>query len=581
MPARILLIDDDALTMDIVSAALTSKGHAVDTAESCLAALDLIKHNDYDLALIDYQMPDIDGLAAARLLQTLTAQTHVPRLVALTGNIDKLKGQAGADDVFYDVLEKPIAPAELARYVDRTIGETDYGRLANLARALWRERGFEQAPRAITVPQPSREQAMMLSLFFEPAEGGAADCIVLTKETGVDELERLRGLDGHYTLPIVDLSGKAGKLADVSLNAASPADWRNVADTVARFSGNRNRLEHRFLRSENLRDQLLAYLYVAGRTFSPILDASKPSCVTYPGCLPADAVQAAEALASQGFLTKRFADRFYTCGSCQSKRLSVREECPSCRSADVEMSEVIHHFRCAHQAPEREFRSGSHLICPKCRTALRHYGHDYDRPGQVLICHACGAWNSEPAVGFVCLDCGTHTDGEAIASQDVHSFELTAKARRVLTGDAMPATPDAPQQARPAAAHEGRTADGPAALPEQLLSELHALGLDTAVHDSGQIIEITYGGEIGLIERYGFPAFAKLRRLFRENLANLLSDYGRVVSGEESDFLILLEEEGDLPLFLSKAFARAQESLAEGLRPEFRVMEQEEVAVAP
>ncbi|ODA68246.1 Gliding motility regulatory protein [Methyloligella halotolerans] len=589
MSSRILVIDDDPLMTDVVSAALSAKGFAVDQAESCLSAIDLIKQNNYDLALIDYQMPDIDGLTSARLLQSLTAETHVPRLVALTGSVDELKAQDGAEDAFYDVLEKPVSPTQIARYVERVVGETDRGRLAALARSLWQQRGFKTAPRAITVPQPTREQAMALSLFFEPAQAGDADCIVLTKETGAGELEQLRLKDGNHVLPVVDLTGRARLVSDAALNAASPEDWSDTADTVARFVRNRSRLETRYETAENLKDQLLAYLYVSERDFAPSHDPSHPSCVSYPGCFPQNAVAAAEDLVTQGLLSRRFADRFYVCGACQSKRLSVREECPACRSADIEESELIHHFRCAHQAPEEAFRSGAQLICPKCKSALRHYGHDYDRPGKVFVCGSCGAWNSEPAVGFVCMDCDTHSDAEAIARQDVYAYSLTAKARERLTGDARPMRREAPQIANGRVhdkAHDkalGEPAgDRAIALPEELLSSLHSLGLDPNVgQEMFQVVEVLYGAEDGIVARSGYPLFAKLRRLFLENVGNLLADYGRVVPGERRDYLVLADDDAaSLEAFLTRAFAHSEETLVESLRPEYRLVPRQEIVAA-
>ncbi|MFD0987036.1 TackOD1 domain-containing metal-binding protein [Methyloligella solikamskensis] len=580
MSARILVIDDDPLMTDVASAALSAKGFSVDQAESCLSAIDLIKKNDYELALIDYQMPDIDGLTSARLLQSLTAETHVPRLVALTGNIEKLRAQKGAEDAFYDVLEKPISPADIVRYVQRTLGETDRGRLANLARSLWEQRGFKTAPRAITVPVPTRDQSTALSLFFQPAEDGEADCIVLTKESGVSELERLRLHDGNHVLPVVDLTGKVRLVSDVALNAAAPEDWAETADAVAKFARNRFRLEDRFKRAENLKDQLLAYLYVSERDFAPDYDPSHPACISYPGGFPQTAVAAAEDLVIQGLLSSRFADRFYVCGACQSKRLSVREECPGCRSADIEESELIHHFRCAYQAPEEAFRSGAQLVCPKCKSALRHYGHDYDRPGKVFVCGSCGAWNSEPAVGFICMDCGTHSDAEAISRQDVHAYSLTAKARQMLTGNARTLRIETAPAANGQTPGSGEGDVPP--LPEELIRVLHGSGLDPeSEREIFQVVEVFYGAEPGIVAQSGYPVFAKLRRLFLENLSNLLADYGRVVPGERRDYLVLADDDAaSLEAFLTRAFAHSEETLVESLRPEYRLVPRQEIVAA-
>ena len=62
---------------------------------------------------------------------------------------------------------------------------------------------------------------------------------------------------------------------------------------------------------------------------------------------------------------------------------------------------------------------------PKCHHELTHFGFDYDRPGTMVMCGRCGHAASEPSVGFVCLDCGAHTDSDVAATRDVFSYQLT------------------------------------------------------------------------------------------------------------------------------------------------------------
>jgi hypothetical protein len=64
-------------------------------------------------------------------------------------------------------------------------------------------------------------------------------------------------------------------------------------------------------------------------------------------------------------------------------------------------------------------------VCPKCREHLGHLGDDYGKPGSATRCGGCGLISSATAVGFVCLDCGAHTDGDAATKRDVFSYVLT------------------------------------------------------------------------------------------------------------------------------------------------------------
>ena len=133
----------------------------------------------------------------------------------------------------------------------------------------------------------------------------------------------------------------------------------------------------------------------------------------------------AEALCEHGLVKREFFERFHICPSCDSYRLHVREECSQCRSSNLSEEQYLHHFRCAFQGPEGDFRRGDELICPKCHHELTHFGFDYDRPGTMIMCGSCGHAASEPSVGFVCLDCGVHTDSDVATTRDVFSYQLT------------------------------------------------------------------------------------------------------------------------------------------------------------
>jgi hypothetical protein len=140
----------------------------------------------------------------------------------------------------------------------------------------------------------------------------------------------------------------------------------------------------------------------------------------------------ADQLAEAGFLSKHFFDRFHCCPTCGSSRLNVREECTACRSADLFDETTIHHFRCAHQAVERQFRQGEKLVCPKCSRELRHFGVDYDKPGLTTACRSCGHIDEDSLVGFVCIDCASKHDGQTVATRDWYEYKITAPGERAL-----------------------------------------------------------------------------------------------------------------------------------------------------
>ncbi|NJO56460.1 MAG: hypothetical protein HC834_09165 [Rhodospirillales bacterium] len=129
-------------------------------------------------------------------------------------------------------------------------------------------------------------------------------------------------------------------------------------------------------------------------------------------------------------------DRLHLCPHCASSRLNVREECSACRSPQLSQETFIHHFRCAYQATERHFGNRDSLTCPKCRRRLRHFGVDYDRPGTARVCGACSHADADAAIGFVCIDCGAHSDAARVDIRDWYAYALSASGEhRLISGD--------------------------------------------------------------------------------------------------------------------------------------------------
>jgi CheY-like chemotaxis protein len=63
---RVLVVDDDRSTTTILSKVLAAHGYDVDVANNGQSALALIRRNAYDLAVVDYQMPGMNGVELFR-----------------------------------------------------------------------------------------------------------------------------------------------------------------------------------------------------------------------------------------------------------------------------------------------------------------------------------------------------------------------------------------------------------------------------------------------------------------------------------------------------------------------------------
>lgn len=151
-----------------------------------------------------------------------------------------------------------------------------------------------------------------------------------------------------------------------------------------------------------------------------------------------------EALARREYLESIFVDRISRCPACKSHHLNMREVCVACKSPHIEPLELLHHFRCGYVAPTGAFVAEiDGRRCPKCHGILRDRGTDHDVPGPQFTCNDCGISFQLPEIGALCLSCGRHTQGDALASivyEDVHRYKLTpfglsAVRRGALLGD--------------------------------------------------------------------------------------------------------------------------------------------------
>ncbi|MBV8621012.1 MAG: PAS domain-containing protein [Curvibacter sp.] len=118
--ARVLLVEDNELNQDVAVGLLSLIGVQVDLAENGRVALDRVAKAEYDLILMDMQMPVMDGITATRAMAPLLERRPTP-VVAMTANARTSDREACMRAGMVDYLSKPIDPEALRQLLLRWI----------------------------------------------------------------------------------------------------------------------------------------------------------------------------------------------------------------------------------------------------------------------------------------------------------------------------------------------------------------------------------------------------------------------------------------------------------------------------
>jgi PAS domain S-box-containing protein len=121
LPLRILLTEDNVINQKLALRLLLNMGYRADVAANGLEAIQSLERQEYDVILMDVQMPEMDGLEATRQIVKRWNGDERPRIIAMTANAmagDREKCiEAGMDDY----ITKPIRVADLVGALSKTV----------------------------------------------------------------------------------------------------------------------------------------------------------------------------------------------------------------------------------------------------------------------------------------------------------------------------------------------------------------------------------------------------------------------------------------------------------------------------
>ena len=409
---RVLLVEDSSATQDLIELVLGAAGHQVRVASTGAEATKLLADENFDVVLCDFHLPDFSGLEVVHRAIEASDGRKLPRFVAITGDVRGLLADQANCEVFDRVVPKPLDVDLVCELVEQPPAVSNIRRGQRPARKTGLDElglALMHWPR-ISGPEPAP--------WLE-----GIDAIVVDEARDLDQLWMTRGAN---LLPILDATGVLGKSADLDVSTLAARDEGQISKLVDQFHERRAELHADIARCDTAHDRLLGRMFVSGGSMQARLSHRHDGLAAWNTLADPGRMDALfDRLLVDELIQTDLVDRTHVCPDCRSARVVVREECPSCQSPGLDDASYLHHFRCAYQGPEEDFRQGDDLICPKCRRELSHFGRDYDRPGNLTICRECGTSTSEPVVAFVCTACHRRCEADAMPTRDIVSARLT------------------------------------------------------------------------------------------------------------------------------------------------------------
>lgn len=124
---RILVVEDSFINQRVLSLVLSKQGYEVDFANNGFEGITLLAQNDYNLILMDVNMPVMNGYEATRLIrrnEDIETKNNIP-IIALTGNVGIEEEGNCLDAGMNDFISKPIDKDILVHKIEKWVPQDE------------------------------------------------------------------------------------------------------------------------------------------------------------------------------------------------------------------------------------------------------------------------------------------------------------------------------------------------------------------------------------------------------------------------------------------------------------------------
>ncbi|MFN8607929.1 MAG: response regulator [Vulcanimicrobiota bacterium] len=238
--ARILLVEDNELNQEVAVGLLCEAGLQVDIAENGQAALQKLEAGDYELVLMDMQMPVMDGIVATEQLRLQPRLASLP-VVAMTANAMPQDRERCARAGMNDHVAKPIEPEELFRALLRWIKPRHQVEMSRPPAAPPTEEGLPRVPgldSSLGLRRVLGKRQLYLNMLRKFVSNQCSTVSELEKALAAGDrvlAERLvhstRGVSGN--IGAVELQERAERLEKLIASGASGSE---LSQSISQFA---------------------------------------------------------------------------------------------------------------------------------------------------------------------------------------------------------------------------------------------------------------------------------------------------------------------------------------------------------
>ena len=122
--SKLLLVDDEQEYVLVLAKRLTKRGYEVTKAFGGSQAIMALRHADYEVAVLDLKMEDMDGIEVLKIFKKMAPEMAV---IMLTGHGSEKAAMEGIEQGAYDYLTKPCELEELVRKIEEACSDRPSG----------------------------------------------------------------------------------------------------------------------------------------------------------------------------------------------------------------------------------------------------------------------------------------------------------------------------------------------------------------------------------------------------------------------------------------------------------------------